>query len=118
MDIYCATCQEPWESFHMLSDAVWDIWDGWDDSSSHLLVKRFLADPKKGLGPMLREDMADKGWVFGKTVICILECPCCHGQTDEDPEGVKARKEAMLEVEELMAGDLDGIISSLSRRNW
>src|SRR5690606_35897844 len=115
MDVYCATCQEPWEDFFMLHEAVWDAWDGIDNSSSHLLIQRFLSGSKTSLSSMLRDDLKEKGWVFGKTVISILECPCCASNAGEDEgnELVKRRKAIRLEVEALLGDDLDGLISTM-----
>jgi len=124
MDITCATCQEPWEHHHMLQDEVWETWDGVDDSSSHLLIKKFLEGPKTSIPPMLRDDLKARGWVFGRTIVCILECCACASnaaETDrlsddgpvEDPEDVATRKSLRLEAEELMGDDLDGLISTL-----
>ena len=116
MDIKCATCQEPWDTHHMLEDEVWEVWDGEEDSSSHLLIKKFLEGPKTSIPAMLREDLKDKGWVFGRTVVCILECACCGSNAGdaEDTELVKMRKELRILAEELMGNDLGGIISSMA----
>lgn len=116
MDVTCATCQEPWDHHHMLFDEVWECWDGIDDSSSHLLIKKWLKGPKTSIPPMLREDLEDRGWKFGKTIVCILECTCCASNVGdaEDPELVKVRKQLRLEAEELLGDDLDGLISTLT----
>lgn len=131
MDVYCATCNEPWEHYHLLNDLVWDAWDGVDDSSSHLLIKKFLRGPKTSIPEMLRKDLEGQGWKFGRTIVCVLECCCCASNacepdrlSDEEPaedhEGflnmpnVKLRKELRLEAEQLMGDDLDGLISTLT----
>lgn len=116
MDVYCATCQEPWEAYYLLSDVVWDIWDGEEESSSHLLIKKFLKGPKTSIPPMLREDLAAEGWTFGRTIVCVMTCGCCSSNAaeGEDPEKVKARKDLRLEAEAMLGDDLDGLISTLS----
>lgn len=125
MDIKCATCQEPWDHYHMLHDEAWEVWDGQEDSSSHLLIKKFLSSGMNSIPDMLREDLKVKGWAFGQTIVCILECPCCASNGAEpdrasdvedpkDPEDVALRKELRLEAEELLGGDLDGLISTLT----
>ena len=125
MDVTCATCQEPWDHHHLLQDMVWDVWDGVDDSSSHLLIKKFLEGPKTSIPPMLRADLKERGWVFGKTVVCILECCCCASNAAEpdrlddegDPEeldAVMTRKQLRLEAEALLGDDLDGLISTMT----
>ena len=95
----------------MLHDAAWEVWDGGEDSSSHLLIKKFLAGPKTSIPKMLRDDLANEGWKFGRTVVCILECPCCETAAEGD---VELRKNLRLELEELLGDDLDGIISQMT----
>lgn len=116
MDVSCATCQEPWDHHHMLHDEPWETWDGIENSSSYLLAKKFEAGPKTSIPKLLREDLKARGWVFGTTVVCILECPCCAANAGEgeDKELVGLRKELRLEAESLMGDDLDGTISTLS----
>lgn len=116
MDIYCATCQEPWEAYYLLNDVVWEIWDGEDNSSTHLLIEKFLKSPKTSIPQMLREDLAAEGWVFGRTIVCVLSCGCCSSNAAEgkDPEKVSARKAIRLEAEDMLGDDLDGLISALS----
>lgn len=124
MDMKCATCLEPWDHYHMLNDEVWEAWDGIEDSSSHLLVKKFLRGPKTSIPKMLREDLKLRGWTFGRTIVCILECSCCASNaaepdrlSDEEPaehpELVQTRMQLRLVAEDLMGDDLDGIISTL-----
>jgi len=118
MDVYCATCREPWDSYHMRHDAVWELWDGGDDSESHVMCKSFLDDPKRTLTPQIREAFEYDGWVFGATIFTILECPCCdpneihNGSPDKDE--VERRKAGMLIVEEGLVDDHDGLISTLN----
>ncbi len=121
MDVYCATCQEPWDHHHMLHDIAWDVWDGSEDSSSHLLVRKFLEGPKASIPKLLREDLKESyGWVFGRTVVCILRCACCEAQEGDpdfeadDPEIIEERKQLRLQYEELLGDDLDGIISQMT----
>ena len=125
MDVYCATCQEPWDHHHMLQDEPWEIWDGVDDSSSHLLIKKFLDGSKTSIPEMMREDLAEKGWIFGRTIVCILACSCCasnacepdrlsDAEPPDDAKNVALRKKLRLEAEELMGDDLDGLISTLT----
>ena len=116
MDIKCATCQEPWDHHHLLHDLVWDIWDGTDDSSSHLLIKKFLESDKTRMPKMLRDDLSEHGWKFGKSIVCVLECSCCASNAGEgeDEDDVATRKHLRLEAESLLGGDLDGLISTLN----
>lgn len=114
MDVYCATCLEPWDHHHMLHDMVWDVWDGEEDSSSHLMVKKFLNSDRTKIAKSLREALQEEGWVFGKAVVTIMECPCCNGGFDDSDEAIKERKGLRLQCEELLGNDLDGLISQLN----
>jgi len=115
MDIKCATCQEPWDHHHLLHDMPQEIWDGVEDSSSQMLIDHFEKSDKTKIPPLLRQDLEDLGWKFGRTVICVLECGCCASNAGEgeDPEEVAVRKNLRLELEEMLGDDLDGIISEM-----
>lgn len=112
MDIKCATCQEPWDHYHMLQDEPWEAWDGVDNSSSHLLVKKFLESDRSSIPKMLRGLLEARGWKFGRSIVTILRCPACGSEGEEDA-GVVARKELRLVAEELLGDDVDGLISTL-----
>lgn len=113
MDIKCATCQEPWEHYHLLHDLPWDAWDGEDDSPSHLAIKRFKESEKTSIPPLLRTLLEEEGWKFGRTIVCVLECGCC-GYGGRNDKQIEIRKGIRLEAEELLGSDLDGLISTLS----
>ena len=112
MDIKCATCQEPWEDYHMIHDEPWEVWDGVEGSSSHLLVKKFLESDRSTIPKMLRDDLAEKGWKFGRSIVTILRCPCC-GDAGDVGGDVELRKGLRLAAEDLMGDDVDGLISTL-----
>lgn len=118
MDITCATCREPWDSYHMRHDAIWEVWDGGEGSESHELCKGFLADPRRSLTPPVRAALEDDGWKFGATIFTILRCPCCDANEDHNgtpnAEKVAHRKEAYLMLEESLGDDHDGLISTLN----
>ena len=102
----------------MRHDAVWELWDGCDDSESHILCKSFLDDPKRTLTPKIRQAFEEDGWTFGATIFTILSCPCCdpnevHNGTP-DQEKVEQRKQAMLAIEEGLGDDHDGLISTFN----
>lgn len=114
MDVTCATCQEPWDHHHMLHDEPYEIWDGIEDSSSGLLLKKWKASSKTKIPAMMREDLEERGWKFGRCIVTILRCPCCD-QYDEldDEETIATRKQLRIEAEQLLGDDLDGLISTL-----
>jgi len=101
----------------MLHDMVWDIWDGDDESSSKMLCDKFLADPNRGLNPLIRSDLELAGWKFGKTIFSIHQCPCCGVKINEDQEQeqrIKLKIELRDQLESLLDGDMDGLISEMS----
>lgn len=114
MDVYCATCQEPWEHYHMLHDEPWEAWDGIEGSPSHRLIKKFKNGPKNEIPKWLRDELAEKGWKFGRSIVTILECPCCGPNAAENDDAAQARKELRIEAEALLGDDLDGLISTLT----
>lgn len=117
MDVRCATCQEPWETYHLREDMIWDIWDGIDDSSSHVLCKNFLADPSRRLTPMVRADLEEHGWKFGETIYAIHQCACCPDESelsDKQKSDAKDRIELRNTLESLMATDHDGLILEMT----
>jgi hypothetical protein len=114
MDIKCATCQEPWDHHHLLHDLPWDAWDGDDDSSSHLLIRRFGESDKTKIPKLLRQDLEFEGWKFGKSIVCVLECACCSSYDEKDEqELIDLRKDLRHEAESMLGDDLDGLISAL-----
>ena len=118
MDITCATCKEPWDNHHMREDAIWEVWDGCEESESYKLCKAFLADAGRSLTPPVRSALKEDGWMLGGTIYCILECPCCKPNEAHngalDKEKVEDRKAAYLVLEEGLAGDDDGFIATLN----
>jgi len=117
MDVRCATCQEPWDTYHLREDMIWDIWDGSDDSSSHVLCKNFLADPGRKLTPMVRADLEEQGWKFGETIYAIHRCCCCPDErslSDKEKSDAKERIELRNTLEGLLSGDVDGLVSEMA----
>lgn len=115
MDIKCATCKELWEHFYLLNDLPWEVWDGEEGSKSEDLVKKFLNSNKGSIPKEMRSALKNERWVFGRTIVCILECCCCedNGLYEKD-EDISLRKELFLTTEELLGNDIDGIISHIS----
>lgn len=114
MDIKCATCTEPWDHHHLLQDLAGETWDGVEDSSSHLLIRKFAESDKTSIPKLLREDLELEGWKFGKTIVCILECNACSHYTEKDDKDlITIRKDLRLEAEQMLGDDLDGLISTL-----
>ena len=116
MDMKCATCQEPWEHHHLLQDLPFEIWDGVGDSDTHKIILDFKASSKNKIPEEMREGLAEEGWEFGRTIVCVLKCCCCGDNLGSSPvdDEAETRRELRLEAEQLLGDDLDGLISTLS----
>jgi hypothetical protein len=112
MDVYCATCREPWDQHHMRHDEQHELglpdfmFEGWDGTFK----------PSSEGDAQLRREFAKRGWEFGSSVLVILRCPCCPKQGDmSEEEKVAARERAELQalMGELLGDDLDGLACEL-----
>ena len=116
MDVYCATCKEPWEVAHMLQEAPFDAWDGMEGSVSHVLIHRFLSGKTKDrrLPSELRDMLKEHGWVFAdRHPVAILECSACGGCHAEGNGEIQKRKDEVLMIVDHEVC-LDSKISALS----
>jgi len=106
MDVTCANCREPWDTYHMLHDAIWET-DLPDSVKKHI-----SAEGTKLNFPGVREALARDGWKFaGNSVNAILRCPACP--KGEEGDNTTARAEARMVIAELLGDDEDGIASML-----
>ncbi|SRR5579883_1026162 len=100
MDVHCSTCNEPWDTYHLWQDAVFDT------GLSPEEAREWLSLPAgKRLSERYRKEFRAAGWEFGKSVINVVRCPCCPTGARPDPEKVETK--ALLES--LLAGDEDGL---------
>lgn len=119
MDVHCLNCREPWDTYHMRHDAIWDaICDGglWPDligdDADQMKVKLHERWPEQKLIPEVREAFERVGWEFGGSVLVIHRCPCCKNKpANPVSEDTRARVQA---VDELLHDDLDGTAAELS----
>ena len=101
MDIHCNRCREPWDSYHLVHEAVWDAVDDLGEEACQNFGGK--------LTPRIKAALKDHGWEFGMTVCNVKRCPCCPDDAEID-----ADRAAMANaVEEIMGDDLDGIISTM-----
>jgi len=103
MDVHCSTCCEPWDTYHLWHDAIWDA--GLPESEVAAWEK--LPQSKK-LAPQWRQAFEAAGFVFGHTVINVIRCPACP--KDAQPDLAKVQIKA--ELESLLAGDEDGLAAT------
>lgn len=110
-DVYCATCREPWSSYHMRHDAIWET----DLPES---IKKHVSENGTSLNfPGVREALKKDGWKFGSSILAILECPCCPKQkeegTVEEAEKIEERKMKRIVLADILGDDEDGLQSML-----
>ena len=110
-DVYCATCREPWDAYHMRHDAIWET-----DLPEN--IKKHVSEGGTTLNfPGVREALLKDGWKFGSSILAILECPCCKGQTEEgteeESEAIKDRKMKRMVLADILGDDEDGLQSML-----
>jgi hypothetical protein len=103
MDVTCAKCDEPWDSYHMRHDAIWEtdlpefIKKNWDGK----------------LTPEIKAAFERDGWRFvGNSVYAIRQCPACKNE----PDTVESRGRAVTRaaLAEILGDDQDGLISELN----
>jgi hypothetical protein len=99
MDVHCATCGEPYDTYHMRHDAIWET------DLDQAAIKAFTGTLTKEV----KEAFRRAGYVLAGSVYAIVRCPSCPKDKPTDREG--AEKRAV--ISELLAGDEDGIAATL-----
>lgn len=101
MDIHCGTCGEPWDTYHMRHDAIYDCVER--GTLSEREAKAW--DGKLSIG--IVEAFRDAGWEFGGSITAVTRCPACKTQPEraDAPE----RRARLGILGELMPDDPDGI---------
>lgn len=100
MDVHCSTCLEPWDTYHLWHEEIYET------SLAEEEVEAWLALPvAEQLSPPYREALRALGWEFGQSMVNVLRCPCCPAGAQPDPERV-AIKAAL---EEVLADDTDAL---------
>ncbi|MCE9608834.1 MAG: hypothetical protein K8R23_01270 [Chthoniobacter sp.] len=103
MDVHCTTCGEPWDTYHLWHDAIWDT------GLSEAEIRAWEKLPQSGkLAPKWRQQFEAACYVFGRTVINVIRCPACP--KDAQPDRAKVQINA--EIENLLAGDEDGLAAT------
>ena len=103
MDVHCSTCGEPWDTYHLRDDAIWET----GLSEDEIRAWEKLPQCEK-LAPKWRDEFEMAGYVFGRTVINVIRCPACP--KDAKPNASKALLKA--EIEDLLAGDEDDLAAT------
>ncbi len=102
MDVYCSTCNEPWDTYHLWQDAIFDV-------LPHDEAKAWCSLPReKKLTPKYREQFRAAGWVFGESIINVIRCPGCV----ENAKANREKLETKAAIEKLLGDDEDGLAAA------
>ena len=103
MDVHCSTCGEPWDTYHLWHDAIWET----GLSEAEIRAWENLPQSEK-LAPKWRKEFEAARYVFGRTVINVIRCPACPKDAKPDAEKVLIKAE----IEDLLGGDEDGLAAT------
>lgn len=103
MDVHCSTCGEPWDTYHLWHDAIFETKLSFEEAEAW----RTLPHADK-LSPRYREKFRAAGYEFGNSVINVVRCPACPKDAKPNPDRV-ATKAAL---EDLLGDDEDGLAST------
>lgn len=103
MDVFCSTCNEPWDVYHLQHDEVFET----ELSEAEAEVWQALP-PAQQLGERYREKFRTNGWEFGRTVLNIIRCPACPKDAKPDP----AKTAIKAALEDLLADDPDALAAT------
>lgn len=108
-DVFCLSCSEGWDSYHMRWDFWYDMMDHGATEAECKEAARAFADTGT-IPETARARLKEAGWELGSTVLTIKRCPGCKGK-DVKPD---TKKLAMAQgIEEALGGDTDGIQSMM-----
>ena len=103
MDVHCSTCGEPWDTYHLWQDAVFET------DLSHEEAEAWCGLPHtKKLSDRYRKKFQMAGWEFGQSVINVVRCPCCPKNATPNLERVQTKAA----LEELLGDDEDGLAAT------
>lgn len=133
MDVICANCAEPWDTYHLRNDEVHETDAGTQmihdqlDAEEFEKKHRFSPPPADmcfrpsytgeawhgKLTPFWREQFDRRGWEFGESLYTVLHCPCCPKgeRTPEEREAAAGRRAMLLALSDCYGDDVDGIIA-------
>jgi hypothetical protein len=103
MDVHCSTCSEPWDTFHLSQDAIFETGLSIEEAE----VWRTLPRDQK-LSDRYRKEYQAAGWEFGQSVVNVIRCPGCPKGAKPNPERVQTKAA----LEELLGGDEDGLAAT------
>ena len=100
MDVRCAKCGEPWDTHHLLWEAV-------HETDLPEKVKEDWLPARDAGKPSVKAAFARAGYVyFGGNILALRRCPCCA--STEEPAKKTFREEAYEALSNVLGDDLDG----------
>jgi hypothetical protein len=103
MDVYCSSCGEPWDTYHLRCDEIFETGISYEAAQAW----RELPYAEQ-LSEHYREIFRAAGWEFGRTIINVIRCPACP--KDAKPDEEKSAAKAALE--DVLGDDLDGLAAA------
>lgn len=83
MDVHCLTCDEPWDTYHLMHDEVFET------DMTHEEAEVWVSLPRaQKMTNRYRAKFRANGWEFGSSVINVIRCPACPKDANADPERV------------------------------
>ena len=108
MDVHCTTCGEPWDTHHLMHDAIHD---------TRLLGEEILAwrelPSSERLNDRVRDQFMEAGWQFGRSLMNVIHCSACPAGAYPDLDKLHLKAE----LEEMLAGDEDGLAAEYTELN-
>jgi hypothetical protein len=104
MDVHCTTCGEPWDTYHLQFDVIYET--GIDNVEAKAWTQ---LSQKMRLSDCYRDRFRAIGFEFGSSVLNVLRCPGCPKGAEPDPDRA-ALKAGIVEV---MGDDEDGIAAAM-----
>ncbi len=108
MNITCAKCGEPWESYHLQFDAI-------DETSLPESEREDFKESDGTLNERTQSALEELGWQFaGRHVFNITACPCCK----ETPSILRDSLKRIAERQALtiLENDPDALAATLNGR--
>ena len=103
MDVRCTTCGEPWDTYHLWHDAIFET------GLSHEEAEAWQSLPQaRKLTDRYREKFRAAGFEFGRSVINVIRCPACPKDAKPDPD----RLQTKAALEQMLGDDEDGLAAT------
>ena len=103
MDVHCTTCDEPWDTYHLWHDAIFETGLTQEEAKAWRSLPR-----AEKLNDRYRQEFRAAGWEFGQSVINVILCPSCP--KDAKPDSGRLKTKAALE--QLLGDDEDGLAAT------